>query len=146
MSEPFKLVGDLYPSMAYALLANETEATLVDVRTAAEWSFVGVPDLSGIRKECIFLEWHIYPSMQQNQRFTVQLRDQLDARNVSRSGALLFLCRSGVRSKSAAQAMMGLGFERSINVLGGFEGPLDGSKHRGSTNGWKAAGLPWIQS
>ena len=59
---------------------------------------------------------------------------------------VLFLCRSGARSRSAAIALTAAGFSRAYNIVGGFEGDLDGDRHRGQTNGWKAAGLPWKQS
>jgi hypothetical protein len=37
------------------------------------------------------------------------------------------------------------GYRACHNVAGGFEGPLDDDRHRGSAGGWKATGLPWIQ-
>jgi rhodanese-related sulfurtransferase len=58
----------------------------------------------------------------------------------------MFLCRSGVRSRAAAIAMTRAGFSRAYNIAGGFEGDLDGERHRGAANGWKAAGLPWKQT
>jgi rhodanese-related sulfurtransferase len=58
---------------------------------------------------------------------------------------VLFLCRSGARSRAAAVALTGLGFAKAFNVAGGFEGDPDGERHRGNINGWKAAGLPWRQ-
>lgn len=42
--------GDISPADALELLKQYPEATLVDVRTQPEWSFVGVPDLSGLWK------------------------------------------------------------------------------------------------
>jgi len=30
-------------------------------------------------------------------------------------------------------------------VLEGFEGDRDSNQHRSSVNGWKLAGLPWVQ-
>jgi rhodanese-related sulfurtransferase len=55
------------------------------------------------------------------------------------------LCRSGVRSIAAAEAMTAAGYKNCYNILGGFEGPPDQQRHRGTTGGWKAAGLPWEQ-
>jgi rhodanese-related sulfurtransferase len=59
---------------------------------------------------------------------------------------LFFICRSGVRSQHAAQAMLARGYTRCFNVAEGFEGPLDDSRHRGVKGGWKSRGLPWVQS
>ncbi|MEM8798076.1 MAG: rhodanese-like domain-containing protein, partial [Pseudomonadota bacterium] len=59
---------------------------------------------------------------------------------------IFFLCRSGVRSQGAAAALTEVGFENCFNVAGGFEGPPDGSFHRGTIDGWKAKGLPWRQT
>ena len=56
--------GDLSVEDAYAMLAKEENAALVDVRTQPEWQFVGVPDLAALGKEAIFREWQTYPAMQ----------------------------------------------------------------------------------
>jgi len=73
------------------------------------------------------------------------------AEKVRRAGAdegvpLLFLCRSGARSRAAAIAMTAAGFGHAYNVAGGFEGDLDETRQRGKRNGWKAGGLPWRQN
>jgi len=59
---------------------------------------------------------------------------------------LLFLCRSGVRSRAAAIAMTAAGYSRAYNIAQGFEGDPDAERHRGNKNGWKASGLPWKQT
>jgi rhodanese-related sulfurtransferase len=41
--------------------------------------------------------------------------------------------------------MTAQGYARAFNLAGGFEGGLDPSRHRGRVDGWKAAGLPWMQ-
>ena len=46
---------------------------------------------------------------------------------------------------AAAKAMAVARYRACHNVAGGFEGPLDEDRHRGSIGGWKAAGLPWLQ-
>ncbi len=69
----------------------------------------------------------------------------MQRQGISKDTPLLFLCRSGARSKSAAMAMARAGYTRAYNVAGGFEGNLDGEGHRGGINVWKAAGLPWRQ-
>ena len=135
--------GDVSPKDAWRMLSDIRTAVLVDVRTTAEWSYVGLPDLSGIGKRPVLVEWQVFPSMQVNADFVAQLA----AQGVSGDAPVLFLCRSGVRSKAAAQAMTQAraGAGACYNVSDGFEHPLDGAGHRGTVAGWKQAGLPWLQ-
>jgi rhodanese-related sulfurtransferase len=138
--------GDLAPQQAWDLLAQEAAAVLVDVRSPAEWAFVGVPDLSGLKKKPVLAAWQIYnpaakPPMVPNAAFA----DAVEAAQRDKSAPVVFLCRSGVRSKAAAIAMAKRGFQRCYNLAGGFEGPHDDALHRGRVSGWKAAGLPWTQ-
>ena len=134
--------GDIRVEEAWRRLGDESSAVLVDVRTAAEWNFVGAPDLSGIRKQAVRVSWQTLPKMEQNPAFVEEVRAQATDTDAS----ILFLCRSGARSQAAAVAMTAAGYSKCFNVAGGFEGDLDGDRHRGVTGGWKAAGLPWIQA
>ncbi|MCZ6607439.1 MAG: rhodanese-like domain-containing protein [Alphaproteobacteria bacterium] len=134
--------GDISVEEAWRRLGDETSAVLVDVRTAAEWNFVGAPDLSGIGKQAVRVSWQTLPKMEKNAAFVEEVRAQTSDTNAS----LLFLCRSGARSQAAAIAMTAAGYSKCFNVAGGFEGDLDGDRHRGVTGGWKAAGLPWSQA
>ena len=133
--------GDLTPQQAFELLGERAEAVLVDVRTCAEWNYVGVPDLSGMGKQTVLVEWVGFPDGQLNSDFL----DQLAAAGVQPGEPVVFLCRSGVRSVAAANAATAAGLGPAYNVLDGFEGHLDAGRHRRAT-GWKAAGLPWAQS
>jgi len=138
--------GDVSAVEAFEALSSEPEALLIDVRTKAEWAYVGLPDLSAIGKEILLVEWQSYPAMAVNTDFADVLAAELQRRGVERETALFFLCRSGVRSLAAAKAMAQAGFDRCFNVAGGFEGPLDPARHRGTVDGWKASGLPWVQT
>ena len=138
--------GDLASNAAWELLLRETEAQLVDVRTVAEWSFVGLPDLSALAREPRRVEWQSYPSMQVNPNFVADTAEQLQAAGAGPDTPILFLCRSGARSRAAAAAMTRAGFHKAYNIAGGFEGDPDADGHRGKINGWKAAGLPWRQT
>lgn len=131
--------GDLTPREAWDLLSQKPQAVLVDVRTEPEWAFVGVPDLRPLHREARLVSWQDYPSMARNPRFGEGLAD------LPKDAPILFLCRSGGRSRAAAIAVTALGFAQCFNVAGGFEGDIDGDGHRG-VGGWKAAGLPWRQS
>ncbi|HEY6796479.1 MAG TPA: rhodanese-like domain-containing protein [Kineosporiaceae bacterium] len=134
--------GDVAPAAAYALLVADPAAVLVDVRTRAEWSYVGGPDLNGLGKPVLQIEWVRFPDGARNEGFVAQL----EATGVPKDAPVLFLCRSGVRSVAAAEAATAAGWTAAQNVLEGFEGNPDGAGHRGTTGGWKVAGLPWRQS
>ena len=64
--------GDIGPRQAWAMLAEEPDAVLVDVRTDAEWTYVGLPDLNSIGKRTIGVMWKSYPDMAVNEGFDVQ--------------------------------------------------------------------------
>lgn len=133
--------GDVDAGQAWNILENEPEAVLVDVRTRAEWNYVGLPDLGKLGKKVILVEWQNFPDMARNPSFV----EEVMATGIESDAPVLFLCRSGQRSAAAAAAMTREGFSRCYNISGGFEGPPDASRHRGAVDGWKARGLPWIQ-
>jgi rhodanese-related sulfurtransferase len=134
--------GDVTAATAWKILSESKDAVLVDVRTRAEWNYVGLPELASIGKKPALLEWQVFPSMQQNPEFVATLGQAIADKAVP----LLFLCRSGARSAAAAKAMTAAGYSTCLNVADGFEGPLDAQGKRGSAAGWKATGLPWRQT
>ena len=133
--------GDITPEEAWKLLSENPDAVLVDCRTDAEWRFVGVPDLSSLHRDTVFIEWN----RTDGSRNTDFVDDLLAAGIAPGDRPVAFLCRSGNRSIGAAEAATEAGIGPSYNILDGFEGNLDEDKHRGGT-GWKAVGLPWTQS
>ncbi len=135
------MVENVVPTVAWEALQSDENAQLVDVRTDAEWNFVGVPDLSIAGKQTILIPWQIYPTMQRNGGF----EDDLTRSGLTADHRIYFICRSGARSMSAAQAARDAGFPNVFNVADGFEGPPDPQGHRGGSAGWKADGLPWRQ-
>lgn len=136
-----KYAGDVLPRQAWEMLAADRRAVLVDCRTAAEWAYVGVADLTQLDKSPLYVEWLTFPDMRRNADFLGQLVPQLAGPDVP----VVFLCRSGQRSKGAAVALTAAGFAHSYNIAGGFEGDKDAHHHRGAVNGWKIDGLPWMQ-
>ena len=146
MSENFnKILADFEVNSleAWQILQNDPNACLVDVRTVAEWSFVGIPDLSNINRQLYQISWRLYPSMVINSDFAKQLayfcQEQYERK-------LLFICRSGIRSAEAARYAIELGYKNSCNITDGFEGKIDKSAHRNRRNGWRHSKLPWVQS
>lgn len=138
--------GDIGIAEAWDMLNATPTAQLVDVRTIAEWNFVGLPDMESLGRRVHCIEWQAFPTMQPNPDFVADTSQAVEAAGANRDTPVLFICRSGARSRSAAIAMTRAGFTKAFNVAGGFEGDLDGERHRGRTSGWKAAGLPWKQS
>ncbi|TJZ71676.1 rhodanese-like domain-containing protein [Chitiniphilus eburneus] len=126
--------GAVTPTEAHTLAQTLAGVCIVDVRTAAEWQFVGVVPGAEL------IEWKRFPEMSLNPDFLTQLKHKVDPQDV-----VLFLCRSGARSHDAAVLAACHGYSESYNILEGFEGDKDPAQHRNSVNGWRAAGLPWVQ-
>jgi rhodanese-related sulfurtransferase len=138
--------GDVSVREAWDNLAKSATATLVDVRTAAEWAYVGVPVLSSIGKATVLVEWDEFPSGQLVPDFIGRLKAELDKLGIDKDAPLYFLCRSGNRSRHAAILATRAGYERAYNIDLGFEGRLSPERHRATPGSWKAEGLPWVQS
>lgn len=146
MEEGAARIDSITLEEAWAILERDAGSILIDVRTAAELAFVGVPDLSSIGKRPVLVEWQTFPDSRLNTAFVDRITEALVAIGASKSSELLFICRSGGRSLTAARAMATAGYVRCRNVADGFEGPLDSERHRGRLAGWKAKGLPWAQN
>lgn len=127
--------ADINPNEAAALLAKDANAVLIDVRTMAEWNWVGVPDIDGAR----FVQWVSWPDGQANGEFVAEASAGLES-----GTPIVTMCRSGGRSAAAATALTAAGFSDVYNMAGGFEGDPDAAGHR--TGGWRGADLPWKQS
>ena len=132
-AEGLPYAGRVSPQLAWELFSRD-EAQLVDVRTAEERKFVGhVPGT-------VHVAWATGTALTRNPRFARELESK-----VKKDGVVLLLCRSGKRSALAAQAATAAGFTRVFNILEGFEGELNAAQQRGSQDGWRFHGLPWVQ-
>ena len=140
-SSSLPYAGDISAAEAWEKLAGDTRAQLIDVRTLAEWNFVGVPDLSSVGRQVHCIEWQDFPHGAPNPDFVAQASQALN----DKDAPVLLLCRSGARSRAAAIALTQAGFHQAFNIADGFEGSVDADGHRGARNGWKAANLPWRQ-
>lgn len=126
--------GALTPAEANEVWHAAPGARLVDVRTRAEWDWVGrIPG-------AVEIEWMSYPGSKSNPAFVAQLRREVDPESL-----VMFICRSGARSDHAARAAVEAGYLEAYNVLEGFEGDKDANGQRNRVGGWRHAGLPWMQ-
>lgn len=133
--------GDIDPPAAWKILQDRSDACLIDVRTEAEWRYVGLPDLTSIGKQTLCISWLRFPANDPNDTFV----EDVMADGIRPEQTVLLLCRSGQRSRSAAIALTKRGFGHCYNVSQGFEGDKDAAGHRGTVGGWKIGGLPWVQ-
>ena len=134
--------GDVTSLEAWEALQADDQALLVDVRTAAEWTFVGICDLSRLARQPVLISWQSFPGMAVNENFAANL----EAAGVAKAANLYFLCRSGARSRAAAMAATSAGYANCYNISDGFEGDVNDARHRSQVNGWKYSGLPWVQN
>jgi rhodanese-related sulfurtransferase len=125
--------GSVPPPEAWALV-QAGKAVLVDVRTAEERKFVG--HVAG----SLHVAWATGTSLTRNPRFVRELEAK-----VGKEQVVLLLCRSGKRSALAAEAATKGGFAGVFNVREGFEGELNDTQQRGTADGWRFRGLPWVQ-
>jgi rhodanese-related sulfurtransferase len=130
------MIENLNPRQAWDLLQQNADAVLVDVRSKVEYGFVGHP------VGAIHIAWKEAPDWQVNSKFAAEVERVVPDKNAP----VLLLCRSGQRSLDAAKALENAGFRRLVNIVEGFEGPLDQHNHRGNLGGWRFNGLPWEQS
>ncbi len=137
----WSMIENVSPAQAWEALLKDDNAQLVDVRTEAEWLFVGLPDLSEAGKQTLLIQWQVYPSMRINPHFA----DELKRAGLGPTHQIYFICRSGARSLAAAEAAREAGLPQAYNVADGFEGPIDHDGRRGALAGWKASDLPWRQ-
>ncbi|MBC7514052.1 MAG: rhodanese-like domain-containing protein [Herminiimonas sp.] len=134
---PMAYAGAVTPAEAHALLQAASETLLIDVRTTAERDWIGRVAIADDRQAAI--EWNIYPGGTPNPAFLERLQQVARPEQV-----LLFLCRSGVRSRHAATLATANGYPNCFDILEGFEGDRDAAGHRKTIGGWCVAGLPWI--
>ena len=135
-----KYKRNLLPKMAIDRLNANPEAVLIDVRTSAEYKYVGFPENS------ILIPWFDEPDLNSDpSAFCEAVNNHLSDRSDILSTELILICRSGFRSNEALKCLQSNGFTCVSHVASGFEGDLDENDHRGNLNGWRNDGMPWSQ-
>lgn len=139
--------GDVTPLQADEMLKKDTQHTfLVDVRTQYEYQDIGHPNTA------YNIPYKFYTNKADekgyknvvNENFCQDLKTRFNPAN----DTLIIICRSGHRSCDATTAAVTCGFEKTYNMMGGFEG--DKVKDKNSPdfgkrvmNGWRVENLPW---
>ena len=116
------------------VMENPKDTFIVDVRTRAEYEFVGHPDLpNGVPN----IPLKFYPGWKMNANFVknVEARYPKDV-------TLIMLCRSGKRAEKAGKLLLDAGFKKVLYMADSFEGSKDEKGHR-TVSGWKVNGLPY---
>ncbi len=129
--------GAVTPCEAFDLVQADPRVKLVDVRTNAERDWVGKVTLPEDQHGAV--QWSTWPGGVPNPDFVQQLEAV-----AGKDDVVLFLCRSGVRSRHAATLATQHGFANCYDILEGFEGDKDAQGHRKTVGGWCYAGLPWM--
>lgn len=127
----------LDPRAAHRFLQLQPAAVLLDCRTETEFMYVG----HAVGSEHV--AWQDGPDWEIDPDFVRKVQRLV---NNDLTRPLLLICRSGNRSLDAGAVLEAAGFTQVINVLEGFEGPLDDDFHRSTQGGWRYYGLPWQQS
>lgn len=133
--------GDVPASEAGPAIEANADAVLIDVRTDAEWRFVGVPVMTSAPGNLHLISWQVFPDMSRNEGFLAAV----NAIGLSKDQPIYMLCRSGARSAAAGTLLAENGYNAVFNISDGFEGDKDADGHRGRVNGWKVSGCAWSQ-
>lgn len=133
-------IDEVTPQAAFETLAVAEGTALIDVRTSEEWQHVGVPDIAETGRPLWFIEWLGGSERVPNSEFLRQVMEKARGHLPER---MFFICRSGVRSAAAAQAVAALATQlgqrvQCTNVAEGFEG----ARAWGEESGWRRRGLP----
>ncbi|MEW9922438.1 rhodanese-like domain-containing protein [Marimonas sp. MJW-29] len=134
---------------ASAFLAQNEDAVLIDIRTRAEVSFVGIAAEADKNIPYMVMDefWEFDADkgtykMAVNSNFDREIAGFIQERGLSKESPIILMCRSGSRSARAADLLGQLGYTSVYSVVDGFEGDKDPDGVR-SVNGWKNSKLAW---
>lgn len=130
-------------------LASREDALLIDIRTRAEVTFVGIAEEADKNIPYMVMDefWDFDEDkgaykMVVNSGFAGDVAELVSERGFSKDSAIILMCRSGSRSARAADLLEQLGYNNVYSVVDGFEGDKDSRGVR-NVNGWKNAKLDW---
>jgi rhodanese-related sulfurtransferase len=123
----------LSPLQAHTFLQDHPNAIFMDIRSFAEFWFVGHP-VGAVSVPFNNEDYGI------NEKFVEEA-----ASFARRDQPIVLICRSGKRTLHAGEALEAAGFKDVAHVTSGFEGEMDDKDQRSCINGWRFDGLPWEQ-
>jgi rhodanese-related sulfurtransferase len=152
---------------AFDMLNTVPATYLIDVRTRAEYQFVGHP-VKAYLFPYMFFTGEFAKKDEENYGYGFNLKNKVFVEQISKvfekTDNLLIICRDGTRSTPAAKDLTENGFRNVFNVVDGFEGAefptfedsnrhkfyrqlarrnkISGFLHR-RHYGWQWWGLPW---
>ncbi len=135
------------------LMKKDPKVILVDVRTPAEWQFVGHTRAAQIMIPSIFFKFDgvdekkpRYRSVL-NEGFVSELEDKAADLDADSDSTYILMCRSGAtRAQPAAKMLAQYGYKNVYIMTDGFEGSKikEGDKKGFRLkNGWKNSGAAW---
>lgn len=141
---------DVDADYAYDCAVEDPNCYILDVRTNGEWRWVGHPGINkqsegaDLEGKVVNISWLIIKKNQMvaNRKFLRKVNAQF--RDVKHEVELITMCRSGSRSRAAAEALEAAGYHVN-NMINGFEGDRDEDGYR-TKNGWKVEGYPYNDS
>ena len=127
-------IKDITSKEAYEMV-KEDSTYILDVRSIAEYVFIGHPEMAYSIPLNFWNEEK--QSMVPNENFIEDIKAKF-----TQDDTLIFICRSGGRSRLAALRLVSEGYGKMFNVIHGFEGDRDDKGYR-NVNGWKISDLPY---
>ncbi len=116
------------------VMASPSDTFIIDVRTRAEYEFVGHPEMpSGVPNIPLIF----YEDWRPNENFVADVEERF-----TKDMTLLIICRSGHRAETAAWQLLKADFTSLFFITDSFEGPIDKDGHH-EEGGWKKNGLPY---
>jgi rhodanese-related sulfurtransferase len=98
-----KAVDNVDVQATWQSLAAHPRSQLIDVRTRAEWTYVGIPDLGSFGKRAVLIEWQTFPDQTVDPRFVERLTGELKALGAQSEDDLFFICRKPDHEGPATQ-------------------------------------------
>jgi len=142
------MIKETSSTKAYSILQQSENAVLIDVRSAAEYEYVGHP------KNAIHIAIKEPPTWETSSNFVTNVERALAEKfacadnplfDICLHSEIFLICRSGKRSGEAALLLGAKNFKNIFNIADGFEGDKDKNNHRSVLNGWRFNKLPWEQ-
>jgi len=125
-------IEEITPQQAHDLLATDTSAVYIDVRTEREFAIGHPPGAVNIPVA--------FPDPARGMMVNENFVSVVEA-NFPRDKKVIVGCQAGPRSNAAAGLLQQAGFQDVSNMLGGFGGMRD-QMGNVSAPGWANSGLP----